>query len=123
MSSINRNSYVPTYTPPEERDFLSYLDDLKYEEAMANLDYFIKNIKIVNFDIMHHECGGRLLQNSYEHYQRVREKQFQNYKIEPKDKLLNAAFCNQDNTKQSIYFEKGVVKKRRKKCLRKKSFK
>ena len=68
MSSINRNSYVPTYTPPEERDFLSYLDDLKYEEAMANLDYFIKNIKIVNFDIIHHECGGCPLQNSYEHY-------------------------------------------------------
>lgn len=46
MSSINRNSYVPKYTPPEERDFLSYLDGLKYEEAMADPGYLKKTRKL-----------------------------------------------------------------------------
>ena len=28
---MNTNSYVPLYHPPEERDFFTYLDDIKYE--------------------------------------------------------------------------------------------
>ena len=39
-----RTKYTPVYTPPEERDFLSYLDDLKYEQTVKNTDeYFQKS--------------------------------------------------------------------------------
>ena len=75
--STNNNTYVPhytpRYTPPEQRDFLSYLDDLKFEEAMRDPDLFMKNVKIINFDINHHECRGTSLKNSYEYYQTVQK--------------------------------------------------
>ena len=37
--NFNTN-YVPQYTPVEERDSLSYYDDLKYEKCMQNPDEF-----------------------------------------------------------------------------------
>ena len=66
---MNNDIYVPhytlQYTRPEERDFLSYLDDLKYEETMRDPDRFMKNVKIMNFDIINLECRGDPLKKSY----------------------------------------------------------
>ena len=56
--SINENNYVPKYIPPEERDFLSYLDDLKYEKYMEDPDTYFKNVKIINFDIIRNHILG-----------------------------------------------------------------
>ena len=36
MMSIHRSKHVPKYTPPKERDFFLYLDDLKFEETMRD---------------------------------------------------------------------------------------
>ena len=44
------------YTPHKERDFLSYLDDLKYEETMKDHDAYFKSVQIINFDMIHHQC-------------------------------------------------------------------
>ena len=49
-------SHVPKYTSPEERYFLTYLDDKKCERFMQDPDKSFKNTKIINFDIIHHEC-------------------------------------------------------------------
>ena len=48
------NSYVPIYTKPKDRDFLSYYDDLKYDAALKNPDTYIKNVvvKILTLFIM-----------------------------------------------------------------------
>ena len=43
------NSYVPIYTKPEDRDFLSYYDDLKYDAVLKNPDTYIKNVVVKNF--------------------------------------------------------------------------
>ena len=64
-------NYVPKYTPPEERDFLTYLDDLKYQKFEENLDKYMKNVKIINFDLIHHHCRSDRLQHSEEHYQTI----------------------------------------------------
>ena len=66
--SICRNNYIPKYTSPKERDFLSHLDDLKYEQATKNPDKYFQNVKIINFDIINHECREDPLQNSYHRY-------------------------------------------------------
>ena len=52
---MNTNSYVPLYHPPEERDFFTYLDDIKHVKVMKDPDYFIKNAWITDFDIIYHE--------------------------------------------------------------------
>ena len=82
------NGYIPKYTPPQDRDFLSYLDDLKFENFMENPDQFFRNTKIVNFDIIHHECRGDKLEKSYAHYQTVFEDDFKNYIKRDKKKLF-----------------------------------
>ena len=51
-------NYIPKYTSPEERDFLSYLDDIKYENFIKDPDQSIRQTKIINFDIIHHQCRG-----------------------------------------------------------------
>ena len=108
----NKNIYVPhytqLYTPPEEIDFLTYLDDLKYEAAIR--DSFVKNVKIINFDIVSHECRGTPLSKSYEYYQTVHENRLNNYGVEAKDKIVGAGLRNQGRTQQPIYFNKKLVK-------------
>ena len=47
MSLNVSNGYVPKYTPIKDRDFLSYLDDLKFEKFMENPDQSFRNTKIV----------------------------------------------------------------------------
>ena len=66
--SIHRNQYIPRYILPEERDFCSYFDQLKYEEMMRNPDKYFRNVKVVNFDIIHHQCRGDLLGKSFNEY-------------------------------------------------------
>ena len=108
--STNNNTYVAHYTPRytllEERDFLSYLDNLKYEGVMRNPDRFMKNVKIFNFDIIHCECCGTSLKNSYEYYQIVQENKFQKYTPEAKETTAGAGLRNQNKTQQPVYFEK-----------------
>ena len=53
---------VLLYHPPEERDFFTFLDDLKYEKGMKDPDNFIKNVRMINFDTIHHECRGQPLE-------------------------------------------------------------
>ena len=124
---MNTNSYVPLYHPPEERDFFTYLDDIKYEKVMKDLDHFIKNARIINLDIIHHECRGKPLENSYRYYQTLKKSELCEYQEQPKEKLLSAAFRNQDNTWQEIYFEKNIVKQHFKTpffcCCKKRCFK
>ena len=67
--SIYRSQYVPKYTPPKERDFCSYFDDLKYQETMRDPDGYFKNVKIINFDLILHCCRSDPLEkNEKEHY-------------------------------------------------------
>ena len=101
---------MPVSTKPEDRDFLSYLNDLKYDAAMKNLDNYIKDLIIINFHIIHHECRGDKLEKSYEYYQTIKDKELKNYEGTDKKKLLGSWFHNQKNTKQDIFFEKDVIK-------------
>ena len=96
---------------PLKRNFYTYLNHIKYEKEMKDPDHFIKNERIINFDIIHHECRGQPLENSYRYYQTLKENELRKYQEQPKENLLSAAFRNQDNTKQGIYFEKNIVKK------------
>ena len=83
----NSISYVPKYTPPEERCFLTYLDDIKYERFMKDPDTSLKNTKIINFDIIHHQCRGDELSKPIDHYQTVFNNDFKKYLKKIKKKL------------------------------------
>ena len=67
--SIYRTQYIPKYTPPKKRSFYSYFNDLKYEQTIRDPDIYFKNVKIINFDLIHHQCReDPLLKTENEHY-------------------------------------------------------
>ena len=105
------NGYVPKYTPPKDRDFLTYLDDLKFEHFKGNPDQSIRNTKIVNFDIIHHECRGDKREKLYGYYQTIFQDNFKNYIRKDKNTVMSSALRNQKKLKQSIYFKKELVLK------------
>ena len=70
------NSYMPKCTPPEEKSVFTYLDDVKYEQFMENPNKSFKKTKIVNFDIIRHECRGDALDKPVEYYQTVFKNNF-----------------------------------------------
>ena len=62
------NSYIPAKTKKgkyewHEHDLMTYFDDLKYNEFAKDADSYFENVKLINFDIVHHECRGGKLQN------------------------------------------------------------
>ena len=103
------NSYVLIYTKPEDRNFLSYYYDLKYDAALKNSDTYIKNVVVKHFDIIHHECRGDKLEKPYDYYQTVKDKELKNYEDTSKKKLLDSCFRNQKKTKQNIFLRKTLL--------------
>ena len=56
------NKYTPTKGKTRykwyEHDLMPYIDDLKYNEFIESIDENFQKAKIINFDIIHHECRG-----------------------------------------------------------------
>ena len=76
---IFANSYVPKYVPKDllcyERDCLiTYIDQLKYKEFISDPDAAIKNIKIINFNMILAQCRGMFHTHSNQFCQTIREK-------------------------------------------------
>ena len=108
--SINKNNYVPKYTPLEERDFLSYLDNLKYERYVMDPDAYFKNVKIINFNIICNQILGEPMHKPIETYQTVHEADLTKYTPDVKEEFVSSAMRKQDDTMQPIYFEKSTVR-------------
>ena len=108
--SINKNNYVPKYTPLEERDFLSYLDDLKYERYVMDPDAYFKNVKIINFNIIWNQLLGEPMHKPIETYQTAHEADLTKYTPNVKEEFVSSAMRKQDDTMQPIYFEKSTVR-------------
>ena len=86
-----RSKYVPNNKPPEERNFFSYLDDLKYEEALNNTDKNFKEVKVVNFDIINHIYRGDPLEKSLHEHLLVKGEDFKRYQKNDKEKVVSSA--------------------------------
>ena len=94
------HKYVPEYAknyyrlPWDERDFMTYYDYLKYKEMSDQPDHYFWNKKVVNFDIIHHECRGDPLQQNYKEHQTVHNGDFKKYPDQEKNKTVFAIFRN-----------------------------
>ena len=108
--SINENNYVPKYTPPEERDFLGCLDNLKYKKYMKDPDTHFQNIKIINFDIIRNQILGEPMRKPIETYQTVHDADLVKYTPDAKEKFVSSAMRNQDDMRQLICFEINTVR-------------
>ena len=93
---ILTNSYIPAKTKKgkyewHEHDLMTYFDDLKYNEFAKDADSYFENVKLINFDIVHHECRGGKLQNPERYYKLIRNKDFENYEQHVQNNALSSA--------------------------------
>ena len=66
---------MPENLPWYERDgLMMYIDQMKYKEYSENKDQYLKNVEVVNFDMIHNRCSGIPLQNSETFYKTAKEK-------------------------------------------------
>ena len=90
-----------------KHDLMTYFDDLKYNEFAKNTDSYFENVKLINFDIIHHECRGDKLQNPERCYRTIRSKDFKNYEQHVQN---NAILSGVKSERDDIHFEHIVFK-------------
>ena len=95
--------------PPEERDFLPYLDDLKYEETVKNTDTYFQDVKVINFDMIHHMCSGDSQERNVREHLIVQTSDFKKYPKNDKKRVVGGALQNQDKTKKEIFIKRDTV--------------
>ena len=90
------NNYLPYY--PHRKDTLH--DTLlrhEYERINRNKREYFENAKIVNFDIINHNCRGDPLQNSVEYYQTIKKVDLTNIKKEDEGEFIASAIKSRRN--------------------------
>ena len=76
------------YHPWYERDLMRYYNWLDYKKMTDNPDHYMKNSKVVNFDIIHHECRSDPLKKSYDEHISIQKRDFLEHPKEDK-KILS----------------------------------
>ena len=77
---------------------------------MENPNECFQNAKIINFDIINHECRGDPLQKSYHDYYTIVKKLLFCIKKKDKKEMVGAALQNQNKTVQPVFVEKDILK-------------
>ena len=70
---------------------MSYIDDLKYEHFIKNMDDHFTRAKIVNFDLIYHKCCGDELSYPKYFYEKIEKNDFQSYETEVKAEAVASA--------------------------------
>ena len=106
------NKYIPAKGKTEYKwyghDLMSYNDDLKYNEFIENTDEHFHLMKIITFDIIHHECSGDELEYSKMFYQTIENKDFKNYNNDIKEEAFTSAIKSE---RKDIYINRALVEK------------
>ena len=63
-----------------------------YQEMAEDTDYYFKNKKVVNFDILNYGCRGDRLEKTYKENNTVEIENFNNYPVKEKDTALSLIF-------------------------------
>ena len=92
-----------------ERDFLSYLDDLKCEETMKDPDAYYKNVQIINFDMTHHQSRGDPLTIPLRYYQTVTRKDVNPFEEKQKKSLFLQQLETKEKQNNHFFLKKDVV--------------
>ena len=86
----------------QKRNFLSYLDDLKYEETLKDPNKYFKNVKIV----IHHECRGDPFEKDAREHFSIQNQGFKKYPKNEKKEVAGGALRNMDKTKEEIFIKR-----------------
>ena len=87
---------------------MGYFDDLEYKDMSKDPSKYFENKKVVNFDIIYHECRGDPLQGTYKGYQTVKSNDLQNCKRFEKKEEAGGLIRN--IKRKDLFVEKNIVK-------------
>lgn len=73
---------------------MTYYNYLKYKEMSDDPDFYFKNKKVINFNMIHHRCRGNPLKKKVKEYKTVYSNDFKNYPKDEKNKVLSSIFRN-----------------------------
>ena len=90
-----------------EHHFMTYVNDLKYDNFVNDISCHFSRVKVVNIDIIHHECCGDKLQNSRQYYETIHNKDFINSEIYVRDCTISSAIRSEHD---NIHFENDFLK-------------
>ena len=76
---------------------MSFIDHIKYGSMRDNPDSYFNNVKVVNFDIINHECHGDKLIGPYKGYKTIKSEHLTNNPKNDAEVVLSAAFQNRDD--------------------------
>ena len=99
------NSYIPYY--PIKKDTLH--DTLlrnKYEDINNNKKEYFQLAKIVNFDLIHNECRGTLLENSVKYYHTIDQYNLECAREEDREEFIGEAIKSK---RDDLYIEKEII--------------
>ena len=107
---FSKNRYIPQFVKSNlkwyERDgLITYINRLEYEKFEEDRDQYLKNINIINFDIIHNRCRNEPLENSIKNYKTVSTKDLKQMSLADKDAALAACFRSE---RKDIFIEKGL---------------
>ena len=107
------NKYIHTKGKTEYKWYehyllMPYIDDLKYNEFIENTDEHFQKAKIINFDIIQHECKGDELEYSKKFYQTIENKDFKDYDNNVKEEALTSAIKSE---RKDIFIDRALTER------------
>ena len=105
---FSKYTYIPQFVKKNlkwyERDgLITYINELEYKKFEEDRDQYLKNVNILNFDIIHNKCRVEPLENSFKNYKTVNEKDLKQMPLADKDAALAACFRSE---RKDLFVEK-----------------
>ena len=85
---------------------MTYIDNLKHNRFTNNMDSHFSQVYFINFEIIHHKCGGEPLQSLKQYYETIRYKDFHNYESQVQNQAVLSAIKPEHD---DISFEHDVI--------------
>ena len=101
------NNYIPHY-PKHEDDLHEILLRHEYERINKNKKDYFRKAKIINFDIINHECRGDPLKNSIQYYETIHQHDLQLAKKEDRDEFISESIRSK---REDLYIERNIINK------------
>ena len=99
------NNYIPSY-PDHEDDLHEILLRHEYERINKNKKDYFRKAKIINFDIINHQCRGTPLKNSVKYYETIHQHDLEVAKKEDRDDFISEAIRSK---REDVYVEKDII--------------
>ena len=105
------NTYIPTKNIKGkyewyDHDLMTNFEDIKYDKFVSDMDSYLNNAQVINFDIIHYVCRGDKLQNPEKYYKTIRNKGINNYEQYIQSNAISSAIKPE---RDDIHFEHKVL--------------